>query len=147
MDMRPIATPAANYVFSHWEVQNHLVNPNAGDPAVHFALSNVDNVVAHFQSTLVGVNGLEESAHWVKVYPTLVSSKLNVEFNTTLKDPSISLFNNAGTLVGTFDVPAGLNQAQKLSLNLSDLNLSTGMYLLKIDSEIGTRHKRIIFSK
>ena len=52
VDLNFAATPATNMVFSYWEVNNNVINPNQYADSITMNLQAGDTVIAHFENLL-----------------------------------------------------------------------------------------------
>ncbi len=77
-------------------------------------------------------NGLHTSTKSLKVYPNPVYDVLNIQFAQNTPDSSLSLYNIAGQQIYAREIASAEN---KISINLNDLMLKNGIYILKNKSQ------------
>jgi hypothetical protein len=140
------AAANADYMFDYWELDNHIVNPDPFDTEVYFALTTLENVVAHFRlSTAIfdGVDGITS----FNVVPSITQGDIQViyELNTP-GNVQVELFSLSGGKVATlFD--GVMNGGQHaVGYNLDQFGISNGIYLVRITSNGASYNQQIMYN-
>lgn len=107
--------------------------------AIH-VISDPNAFVFGIQNFAIANNlvGVESREIQTSIFPNPANSNLHVSTSTPMN--SVSLYNLAGQLLGRYD-------AEGLQTEINVSNLSSGMYLLKIETEKGVVNQKFNVSK
>jgi endonuclease I len=120
------STSYANYQFTH---------KNASFGLNYYRLKSVD-IDGQFEYSEI-INIRHQSKKWVQLYPTLVENNIHLDFNESILDAEIQIFNTQGKLM----LSKQLNNSPHQEIQLNDL--STGIYFVSIKSGTLVETERI----
>lgn len=92
-------TPAANYIFDHWEMANHTVMPSVNDSLASFTITSADELIGHFRP-------LEAVLDMPNVFTPNGDGNNDVfaaKVFTNVTDANLVIFNRWGRTVCTVD--------------------------------------------
>lgn len=129
------ATPNAGYAFDYWELMNHIANPDPFTTNVFFALSDVEDAVAHFrQITSIQNNDFTLS---MTAVPSITNGPVQVQYGLSVAQDQmqLQLFNATGQLIADLSADAFVSGAQGehvVQLDLTKYGLADGMYMIRL---------------
>ncbi len=145
------AIPNPGYTLDYWELDNHTANPDPFTPDIYFALADFENATAHFRSANA-IDENENGAIGLNVVPSVTGGPITVNYQ--LSDPQtdivLSIFSVTGQLIASVSNAQSLSGTQgdhSVQLNLSDYNLSDGMYFIKLTAGSQTMNERVVYHK
>ena len=123
----------------------------AGNATNNNGGSNGDNVYTSTYiakpSTASGNNELF-IANGVDVFPNPVQDVLNIRYTLVEQsDVTINVLSTDGKLIKQLATKNGLTGAQEESIDMNDLNVGVGVYLVEIKTEKGSILRRVFVSK
>ena len=144
VDMKAMA--ASDYTFDYWELDNHVVNPDPFATDVYFALTTLENVMAHFR---LGTS-IDEQIDGVaafNVVPSLTQGNINVLFDmNTGGDVVVELYSVTGVRMASLSNGYQGVGSHTQSFNLDDFNLSSGMYFVRIMANGKAYNQQIMYT-
>lgn len=144
VDMKAIA--AADYTFDYWELDNHVVNPDPFTTDVYFALTTLENVMAHFR---VGTN-IDTQVDGIaafNVVPSLTHGNINVLFDMNAGgEVTVELYSVTGVRMAMLSGGYQGVGAHTQSFNLDAFNLSSGMYFVRIMANGKAYNQQIMYT-
>ena len=144
VDMKAMA--ASDYTFDYWELDNHVVNPDPFATDVYFALTTLENVMAHFR---LGTS-IDEQVDGVaafNVVPSLTQGNINVLFDmNTGGDVVVELYSVTGVRMASLSNGYQGVGSHTQSFNLDDFNLSSGMYFVRIMANGKAYNQQIMYT-
>ncbi len=134
--------------FVNWTILNHNLLPGLSDDSVHLSLSTTDTIVAHFDTTFVGNQPIVGTGEYqFRVYPTLAKDRIIVEYQ--LPDDVLAsrlmLMDMSGHLTADLSDVLDGSSRRRIEINLADLRLSKGMYLLNLHTETWQKTAKIVW--
>ncbi len=137
------AIPSGSNIFNEWQLSGVSIsdyNTNS-----FFIFNRQDTLTAYFNNIL-GIDDLGTDIADLKLYPSLVKNKITLDVTTVENSNlSIDVFNLAGQKVINL-----FNETLKANTTIQktfDINLSSGIYLLKINSNKTSATQKIIIVK
>jgi hypothetical protein len=122
-------------------IQNYSFTDNNPLGGVdYYRLKQVDKDGDYHYSSIVQINVPQASALWL-VYPNPATSKTSVAVKTDLNNVQIMLSNSNGQTVYSLNLPKA-SAGQSIDIPLS--NLAKGIYVLKMQSDQGTKTDKIV---
>ncbi len=122
------------YEFSHWESKsNNMIFPDANTRKAAITLTAPDTLVAVFQ-TITGVNDIDQK-YDLSIFPNPAKDYLTFEYSLDQSaDVSIALHTVMGSKIQQFNENSGRKSTGSHieRLDLTDLEITTGLYLLKV---------------
>ena len=150
MDNLIDADAAPGYQFVRWETKNGTaVFPNESSEEGSIVLTEADTLVAIFSDVVAVEETEEEKLFELLVYPSPTSGLIYINYEMTQSsEVSISLYDLHGRLVTetNLGIKAG-NQAHKEHMDMRRAGLANGSYVVKIQTELGAEHRKIIIVK
>lgn len=136
------------FQFLFWTINGDTLLPNLNVPNVTLTLDQAATVVAHYDTTVVGIFTEEISLFDFKAYPTVTDGMLILEFelpeHTTVDADLISVDGRYnGKLIERKDLAAGAHQLQ---FNLDEMQLANGMYIVNLSTPIGNEQVKLIYT-
>ncbi len=123
-----------DYEFSHWESRSgNMIFPDVNTRKAAITLTSTDTLVAVFQ-TITGVNDIDQK-YDLSLYPNPAKDYLTFEYELgQTADVNISLHNVVGTKIQNFTNNSGTRSTGTYTekLDLTDIEITTGLYLLKV---------------
>ena len=129
-----------------WETETVNINAVNGYNGVRFKFTNVsgygtriwvDELKFQFEKSSVGVTDFESLGSMAKIYPNPGSNLLKIDIETLQASTAkISLLNQLGQ---TLLQKEAVLSAGENKLNLNTQNLNSGIYIVKIETEKGTK--------
>ena len=123
-----------DYEFSHWESRSgNMIFPDVNTRKAAITLTTPDTLVAVFQP-ITGVNDIDQK-YDLSLYPNPAKDYLTFEYELDqTADVSLSLHNVMGSKIRDFGNHSGRKStgAYTEKLDLTDIEITTGMYLLKV---------------
>ena len=140
------AAASDDYVFDYWELDNHVVNPDPFSTEVYFALTTLENVVAHYRlSTSIdqNIDGLTSFS----VVPSLTQGDIQVQFDMNTSDNVlIDLYSITGTKVANlYSGNMGSGQHNN-TYNLDDYAIAGGIYFVRIQANGIAYNQQIMYN-
>ena len=132
------------HVFSHWESTAGNSIEDENEFRTTYSVTQQDTLIAVF-STISAVDDLNTKFSF-KVFPNPASDYLTVDYELTeAMDVAISLQSVLGQKILNFEEASGSRSAgnHKVSLNLSNENISSGLYFLVLDVGAGQRSVKV----
>lgn len=124
---------------------------NTGNSTVFFGLtSNDEMMLITVMYTLDLLSGYSENLNYsnsLEIFPNPTSSKLYVQFSGFESNIDLSLYNLYGQKIYTLYSGRMNSGIQTNHINLKDLGISHGQYLLKLEYPGGIETKKIIFTE
>lgn len=144
------ADAADEFEFVRWETRNGtVVFPDETEEEGSITLTAPDTLVAIFFSETVNTENINPNDIQLRVYPSPTSGEINIKY--TLEDAGdvkITVHNILGEKVFDFPVQYKAGKtAHKDVLDLKEYNLSTGSYVVRIETDKGTANRKFIFAK
>jgi hypothetical protein len=133
--------------FLNWTVLHHTLQPGLNADSVSLYLSSTDTLVAHFDSTVVGSRVEVSGGYGFAVRPTLVRDRVVVEYVVPVGDVAMALVltDMQGRRVADLSGLLGDDGWQRLEVNLGDLRLAKGMYMLRFVSGGWQKTEKIVW--
>jgi len=137
------------HTFSHWETRaGNVIGPDVNSRKATITLTQADTLVAVFTGS-VGTNDLSKEI-LATVYPNPAGNYLILEYD--LENPAnvdVSLHSTLGQKIAQFNNAGGKRPAgeHRIRLNLTDQNISSGMYILNLKVDDNQRSIRVAISR
>ncbi len=147
-NLEAVANP--DFEFVNWSANSQTFTPNDSSVTSTVNLTNSDTIIAHFNTTIVGVPELIPiKTPIVSAYPTVTSGEVIIQFTLPeISRISLKLFSMLGNEISEINTNGNsYSQGNHVaSVNLSKSNLPAGMYLLEFVSENFKQSIKIIYS-
>jgi hypothetical protein len=134
--------------FINWTVLHHALNPGLTSDSVRLSLTSTDTIVAHFDTTqIVGQNPLIEMGYVFRLYPTLVKNKVILDYQIPTGDfaNKLTLMDLSGHVVADLSHYLGTGMSNKIEINLAQIGLSHGLYLMNLQSNAWQETEKLIW--
>ncbi len=144
------AVPNAGFVFDYWQLDNHIANPDPFATDVFFAISDLENAVAHFRMlNSISENGLDLT---MTAVPSITNGPVQVHYGLSAQTDNMQLqvFTSTGQLVADLSNSASLSGAQGnhvVQLDLSGYNLADGMYMIRLTAGASAITERVVIAR
>jgi hypothetical protein len=137
VDLKLSATATQNYLFDHWSAGAHTF----ADSSLQVASLNLtasDTIVAHFKLTTAVHDPVQSGDEpTVMAYPSLFDGEINLDYFLPEKAPvAVSLHSMLGDLNAVLlqTVHPQQEGRHRVKLQVADLHLPAGMYLLRFSA-------------
>jgi hypothetical protein len=139
-----------DYAFVNWSANTQTFSPNDSSISSVVSLTGSDTIVAHFESTIVGVPEIIPIKEpIVSAYPTVTSGDVLIQFSLPETSRiSLKLYSVLGNEVAQINT-SGNMYAQgnhMASVNLARSNFPAGMYILEFVSGNFKKSIKLIYS-
>lgn len=128
------AVPETGYAFDYWELEYHVVNPDPFTTDVNFAMTDLENVTAHFKLPNA-ISNLENNSIKFLVSPSITDNEITLQYQLSSDEEiSLELFSITGNKIATLLPQSSVSRGSyKLTVALDDFNLASGMYFIKMN--------------
>lgn len=133
------------YEFSHWESRNgSVISPSPLEREARIMISSPDTLVAVYKlSTATEEITLDKS---IDIYPNPTRSEVNIEINLDESaEISIDLYSSTGVLLSKIQEKTHMARGDKITIDFKDLNVQTGVYMVKMNINNSVVSKRVTF--
>ncbi|HNR18410.1 MAG TPA: CotH kinase family protein [Bacteroidia bacterium] len=141
------AQPTGSAPFINWSANSQVFNPNATSINSNITLNGSDTIIAHFLLTSIDEN--PNSYIGLSASPSVTNTDANIKFSVPHNGPlAINLYSSTGKLIAP--VLSSANQQQgsySLNINFTDMNLSSGMYFVKLDAGKNVKTVKLVYNK
>ncbi|HNA57469.1 MAG TPA: CotH kinase family protein [Chitinophagales bacterium] len=144
------ATPTGSYVLDYWSLENHTANPDPFAPDIFFALSDIENAVAHFRlKTSVEENGVSVS---MTAVPSVTAGPVQVHYGLSAAQDNMQLtvYSLTGQLIadlGADQLISGAQGEHIVSVDLNQYHLANGMYFIRLTAGNQSINERVMLAK
>jgi len=119
--------PNNGFTFSHWESLYTILSKDAS-ASITYNFEQDDAITAFFENEYDGLA--------LNAFPNPIEENLQISFTLDqVSDINISLYNMTGQLLGSVNEGKRNGGLHTISLNISDLDLAKGIYLLTLETE------------
>lgn len=125
-----------DFFFDRWETtQGSAILPSTSSPVAQMNITGTDSLIAYFVQHTVSVPSLEKNTFNARVYPTISTGLVNIDFNLTqVEDVQIKINSISGRMIWStlkHDLNPGYYSMQ---VDLNESKLSSGIYIVTISS-------------
>ncbi len=134
-----VGNPAITAQFSHWEsTSGNIIFPHQDSIMASVIIAGVDTIIAVFE---VDYTTISEPFEYVifQAYPVPASSNLNINLSL----PQAEKFDLALYSIDGKEVMRRSYHQQALQVNVETSHLSRGLYILSLESPIGTKQIKV----
>jgi hypothetical protein len=143
--LQAIADTTNGFYFDHWQTLHNSVSPSTTSPLAELQMTTGDTLIAHFAQQPVTIietgSGFEANA-----YPSVFSRETRLDFEQ--KDNTsaiITVYTASG--IPVYRLSGATKQGwNSIPLNFADRGLSTGIYMLNIKTQSGTKTFRLVYT-